>query len=430
MKIIYKTGTLALVCFIAMIGILSSCKKDKATSSSGKVELLSFGPTGALHGDTLSFIGNNLDKVTEIDLAGATIASSAFIEHTTELIKVIIPESTQEGLVTLKTTEGNVTSKTVLNLKVPVVIDSIPNEARPGENITITGSYLNWVTEVVFAKDVSVKTFVSQSINQLVIKVPMEAQTGTVVFLTGGTKPLTIETTKEVEIPLPSISSFSPNPVEREAELTITGTNLDLAKGILFKGLTEPDTNFISKSATQIVIKVPKEANKGKISVVAYSMIAVESADELKLAGDLPPLDALGLAFYDDALENGWQKWGGWGGGSSDLDNSDNVRDGNKSAKVTFAGDWGGPLQMGGGNSSTTGYTYVVFSIYGTAGTGGKQLNVLVAGKEKIIDIVEGEWTEYKVPLTDYSSPATINEFTLQDRGFSGTIYIDHIGLK
>ena len=419
-----------MVCLLVCIAITASCKKDKETSDSSGIQLLSFGPSGVQHGDTISFIGNHLDRVTEIDLTGATVASSNFTEHTASLIKIIVPVSTEEGLVKLKTTDGDITSKTPLNLKVQVVIDSIPDRAKQGDNITITGNYLNWVSEVRFANDVVVTAFVSKSLTEMVIKVPMEAQTGTMIFSTGGTKPLTIETEKEIKITLPTITSFVPNPIEREAALTITGTDLDLVKGVLFKGLTDPATTFISSSSTEIVIKVPKEANKGKISLVTYSMIAVESDEELKLVGDLPPLEALGLVFYDDALENGWQKWGGWGGGSVDLDNSDNVRDGNKAIKATFAGDWGGALQLGGGNSSTTGYTYVVFSIFGTAGTNGKQMNVLVAGKEKVVDIKEGEWTEFKVPLTDYSSPATINEFTLQDRGFSGTIYIDHIGLR
>lgn len=429
MKIIFNTRLLSLICIVMSIGITASCKKDKDTNS-GKVELLSFGPAGVQHGDTISFIGNNLNKVTAIELTGVSVPQSAFIQQTSVLIKILVPEEAERGPATLKTPEGDVTSITSIDFDVPVTITSFTTAARPGENITITGTYLNWISSITFGKDVVVTEFVTRSLTELVVTVPAEAQTGALIISTGGTEPLTIETEEELVVALPAISNFSPNPAERGSNITISGTNLDLTMGVLFKGLTAPVTVFVSQSATELVVTIPEDANKGKITLLAHSLVAVESDNALELVGDLPPLAPLGLAFYDDALENGWQKWGGWGGGAVDMENSDNVRDGEKAIKVTFANDWGGALQLGGGNSSTTGYSNVVFSIFGTAGTEGKQLNVLVAGKEKVITIVEGEWTEYNVPLTDYESPATINEFTLQDRGFAGTIYIDHIGLK
>jgi hypothetical protein len=110
------------------------------------------------------------------------------------------------------------------------------------------------------------------------------------------------------------------------------------------------------------------------------------------------------------------------------------VRDGDKGIKIAFGGDWGGAMQLGGGNSSTSGYTQFVVSIFGTAGTGGKVVNLIVKGgstEEKQITIVEGEWTEYKLPLSStFGSPGTITELFFQDRGWSGTIYVDHIGLR
>lgn len=429
MKSFNRSTILASAFFFLVVAMLSSCKKD-SDPNAGIVELLSFGPAGVKHGEDIRFIGNNLDKVTAIELVGAVIQQAQFKEQTRESIVLVVPAEAKSGRVKLLTTAGEIMSKSTINFEVPVVITGMPEEARPGEEITITGEYMNWITAVHFAGGKVVTEFVDSSLNSLKLIVPQDAKTGTLIFYTGGTDPLIIESETELKVTLPMAVSFSPNPIDRGQDLTITGTNLDLTMGILFKGVTDTIRDFVSISATQLVVKVPEKANKGKLNLVAYSRVLTESVEDLKINGDLPPLDPLALSFYTDQLDNGWQKWGGWGGGSSILDDANNVRDGTKSIQVLFKDDWGGPLQLGGGNSSTAGRTELAFSIFGETGTGGKELNILVNGKEKIISIIEGEWTEYHLPLSDFSSPATINEFILQSRGWGGTIFIDHIGLR
>jgi hypothetical protein len=51
-KIIFNQQLLSLFLLLTVIGFVSSCTKDDATTSD-KVELLSFGPTGAKHGEKL-----------------------------------------------------------------------------------------------------------------------------------------------------------------------------------------------------------------------------------------------------------------------------------------------------------------------------------------------------------------------------------------
>ncbi|WP_026630483.1 hypothetical protein [Dyadobacter alkalitolerans] len=87
-------------------------------------------------------------------------------------------------------------------------------------------------------------------------------------------------------ITLPALKSFTPAIAEREKNLTLIGTNLDLTMGVLFTGLTEPVTAFVSKAPGQLVVKIPKAAAKGKISLIAYSGVPVESADTLKFVGE------------------------------------------------------------------------------------------------------------------------------------------------
>ena len=136
-----------------MIGLVTSCKKD-TVENSGLVQLESFGPTGAKHGENIIFIGTNMDKVTAVHLEGAEIAAANFVEQTSEKIVLVVPASAIQGYATLKTPNGDVVSKTKINFDVPVVITFMTAEARPGENITIKGEYLNWIKEIKFNKNI------------------------------------------------------------------------------------------------------------------------------------------------------------------------------------------------------------------------------------------------------------------------------------
>src|SRR6188474_1466220 len=233
---------LALTGIVLSIGFVASCDKDDDEVNSDKIQLLSFGPTGAKHGDTIQFTGTN-----------ATVNQADFKKQTSELILVLVPQPAEKGYVTLKTPEGDIVSKTQFNIDVLTTVTSITAQARPGENVTITGTYLNWVDRITFERDKVVQTFVSKTQTQLVVKVPDDAQTGPLVLHYTGTDSNYVQTRDTLKVTLPVTTSLSPNPIKHQTNLTITGTNLDLARQILFNGVSTPVTTFVSQTATQLV---------------------------------------------------------------------------------------------------------------------------------------------------------------------------------
>lgn len=200
MKNILHKHIISGICFLLLTAGVISCKKDDDTVQSDKVTLLSFGPSGSKPGDQISFIGANLNKVTAIELKGATVEAGAFKEHTADHITLTLPPETGKGVVTLKAPEGDVVSKTVLNLNVAVTITTIPASAATGQTITIKGTFVNWITSVTFGNDAVVTEFVSQSLTDLVLKVPATATSGTLVFHADGTEPVDIESEETLEI--------------------------------------------------------------------------------------------------------------------------------------------------------------------------------------------------------------------------------------
>ncbi|AHM60884.1 cell surface receptor IPT/TIG domain-containing protein [Flammeovirgaceae bacterium 311] len=271
---------------------LTSCGNDEDdTPNSGQVELLSFGPTGAQHGDDIRFIGRNLNLVDAIELPGATVPRSAFKSQSSEMIILTVPEEAMEGRVILKTPSGDITSKTILSFEVPITITSVTAEARPGSNITIAGTKLNWVEGVMFESD-TVKNFVSQSQTELVLTVPATAKTGTLVLLGGGTEPAVVETEEELIVTLPQATTLAPATLHNGENLTITGTDLDLVEAIHFTGVGEAIvTSFVSQSETEIVVTVPANATKGTITLLPASGVEVTTTDEVTMV--LPAATAM-----------------------------------------------------------------------------------------------------------------------------------------
>jgi len=428
---INKKGWASLLCFVLAAALVLSCTKNDDAGSS-KVILLSFGPSGAKHGDTITFIGNNLNRVTAVQLTGAMVPSTAFTEYTTERIRFVIPLATQEGFVTLKTPDGDIVSKTKINFTVTAKITSVTKEAKPGSNITIKGEFLNWVKEVRFAKDIAETTFVSRSLTELVVKVPAGAESGTLFISNGGSKPITIETDSVLIVTMPVVDSIRPNPVAPGSDLTISGKNLEMVSAVTFTGVTAPVKTFVSQSGGQLVLKVPDGALKGRLTLSVTNSTRVVETGVLDYIGSLPPLADLAFPIYTDALQNGFQDWSYTD--IHDFSSTTIVRQGNNSIKAVYGTNgYQGLTFHAGTAASTAGYTKFELSVFGTAGTGGKNLNIVLNGDYATtypLTIAEGEWKTVSFNLSALGNPASIGEIVLQSAGWSGTVYIDHVGLR
>ncbi|WP_210487585.1 IPT/TIG domain-containing protein [Rufibacter aurantiacus] len=517
MKNFYNIKVLLLVCLFATFGFLQSCNDDEEDVNSGQVELLSFGPTGAKHGEKLKFIGHNLNKVESIEFVGASVAKTQFTSQSSDLIELVIPNTAEEGRVTLKVSGGeDVVSKTVLSFEVPVTIASVTAKAKPGTNITVTGNYLNWVDSVQFGtlQDSIVTTFVSKSMTELVLRVPMSAKTGSLTFFTGGTEPMAIETEQSLDVTLPTATAFSPASLKHGENLTITGTDLDLVKEIVFTGVgTAKATSFVSQSATQIVVTVPDNASAGTLKLVAKSGVEmpttqsititlpaitsmspnpVDPGANLTITGTnldlvksvnftggasvsnfvsksptqivlkMPTQDILNgvvtfittrnysvatgqtlrinidrppYFIYNDALNSEWQLWGGWGKSSEDVANAEQVSRGAKAIKVSF-NDAYGAFQLHPNNANVfDGYTTIVLYVRGTVNSRGAiQIKNMsdVTGTDAPFDIVAGQYRRIEVPISALGNiTGGIKEFYIKNYGTNpNTFYIDDIELR
>lgn len=300
-----------------MVGIMTSsilftaCQKtddvDTNQIDSGKIALNSFGPSPAMRGGELRFIGTNLDQVTQIDLPGA--------EGITEIkkvskfeVRIEIPQTAEPGFITLKTPKGDIVTKTEISFKEPITIEKVtPAEAKAGETVTIEGDYLNNVEEIIFANDVHVlkEAFVSQARKKIEIKVPVNAQTGKIIvsdgldLLSDGEEtPNWIYSEKELVVTLPKVTKLAPSPVKSEENLTIEGSLLRLVESVVFENseavvVAQEDP---TKEKSSLVVKVPVDAKTGDLTLVLLSGVEV-NAGKVTLTVPTAEIDGLKASY-------------------------------------------------------------------------------------------------------------------------------------
>jgi len=151
-----------------------------------------------------------------------------------------------------------------LTVELPGLTTMSPNPVKAGTNLTITGTNLDLVKTVLFGGNKSVTTFVSQSLTQLVVTVPVDAQDDTLRIIPASG--VLVKSSVPLVMVVPTVS-VTPTSVKNEADITVTGTNLDLIDHVVFGG-NKQGTIKAGGTSTQILVTVPVDAVSGVVDFV------------------------------------------------------------------------------------------------------------------------------------------------------------------
>jgi len=273
---------LASLCVVSTSLLFTSCEGKEEEDT--KVALYSFGPMPIARGAELKFIGANLDKVTAVVLPN-NITITTFTTKTASLLTLTVPQDAMPGKVTLKTPDGDITTKTEIGYSEPISIAGFsPATVKAGDVLTITGDYLNLVGEVILTDRVIVTEdhFTSHSRTEIKLVVPAEAQTGKIAVSNAEEEPIIVFSAASLTVKLPVFTTVTPNPVKAGTVLTIAGTDLDLVKSVTLGGnKVILAADFTTHTATQITLNVPDDTKDGKVTMKPASGVEVVTADDL-----------------------------------------------------------------------------------------------------------------------------------------------------
>jgi hypothetical protein len=280
------TTALRTICLVGWVGIFFiSCHNEDPLNTdqmaSDKITLKAFGPSPALRGGDIRFIGTNLDKVTGVIIPNVGEITEFTKKEKVE-IRVTIPQNATEGYVTLVTPEGNITTTTMLTYEEPIVIESITTaKVKAGSPFEITGDYLNLISKVVFQENAVVEqaNFVSQSRESIVVIVPRNARSGEIMLANNAAIPIEIYSGDWLaSIVDPILQGVSSTTIKAGSALTITGLDFDLVESVVFTKDNKAPKFTVNENKSIITVQVPADAQDGPVTLVAYSGVEVASS--------------------------------------------------------------------------------------------------------------------------------------------------------
>ena len=158
-----------------------------------------------------------------------------------------------------------------------------PTVIAGGEQLTITGTHLDEVTEVVLPGDIRVNTIIPVGLNEIMITAPGGLTAGasgviTLKFPEGETA-----SRLELKIAEPGITSCVPQQVKTGEILTIAGKDLSSVKQIIFPGkendVTVRAIDFVRKNGDAIQVKIPAGtiSGPGNLTLVLSSGSTIQT---------------------------------------------------------------------------------------------------------------------------------------------------------
>lgn len=286
MKKTYGLPMLWMVCLV-MFGVLfvTSCDNGDALDTNqytGGIELKVFGPSPVARGGELRFLGSGMNKVTGVVIPGQQEITDIEVVSETE-IRVTVPQTAEVGYVTLRTPQGEITTKTMLTYSEPISLQSIaPLQLKPGGLLTVKGDYLNLIHEIIFMDGVKVADtdFVKHERGEIQLVVPVEAETGKVILSDAAELPNWIYSEEELVVTLPSVSA----PVDLTGKkpgdvIAITGDNLDLVTVVEMPNGDEVDFEVTSQGELyELTFVLPANMTDGLVLMIPASGVEVTAA--------------------------------------------------------------------------------------------------------------------------------------------------------
>lgn len=304
----YLNSFFALFVLVLVGTAFSSCTDEAYNTdpyNKSGVSILAFGPAPTERTHEIRITGTHLDKVDKVvfpadaTVEEAAVTRSEFNKADAENIYLNIPDATVPGHIKLVAGGEVIESEGILTFEEPIEVTEVTpvKGLNAGDNITIKGDYVYNIASVTYTAGVTVpaEEFVSTSRREIVVPVPLAAQTGTISMTDGADWKFEYET--PLEILTATCTAVSATSVEFGDQITLTGTNLHTVETVMFPGGVKSDFTVSADNKT-ITTTVPADCKSGSITLVLFSGQAVSSPEIA-----VPTISVAGISKEKDICE-------------------------------------------------------------------------------------------------------------------------------
>jgi hypothetical protein len=246
-----------------------------------------FTPEAGPVGRSVSLVGSNLVNITSVTFNGAP----ALFSRVEQFVEAIVPTNATTGPIVITTAQGSFTTPHVFTVVGggPVLRSFSPTSGPPGTVITINGTNLLAVKEVLFG-DIATGVAMHAGDTSLMVVVPRGAKSGPLTLVSDSGQTTSIEPFTVMEIPAPVITGFAPTAAAVRSTVTISGQHLRDVRSVSVSGVPAEFTPFFTE---QLLLTVPY-APSGPITVITDWGSATSTAS-LTIIGGQPPAALLGF---------------------------------------------------------------------------------------------------------------------------------------
>lgn len=245
-------------------------------------------PLSVLPGDELTIKGDYLNLINEVIFAdNVTVSAEDFVAHDRKTICLTVPQEAQSGQVILSDgaeLPNLIYSEEELTVVLPAV-ETVAElqHAKPGDRISVDGSHLDLVKEVLMSDGTAVE-FALEGDHTLSFVLPANASDGEIVMVPASEVKVVIA---HLTMAVPSKVVASPaSGIRGGDEILLTGSSLDLVVDLSFPGVDEKVLPA-AQSENELRVVVPEKAQSGQLVLNTGSGKQVSVAIEtLKLQVD------------------------------------------------------------------------------------------------------------------------------------------------